>query len=188
MGGFKNSVGFVKLNRYNFHKFKRDLVGLYIHSFSTGDYSQYTDSEVAGTILDNYFNSGCGIAAFVDDDLAGLIVAVSFSLDSEFPEDISFFSDRDKSLYIAEVMVHNDYRGNGLATMLVEKILSDAAKIFDDAVIRVWDKNLPALNLYIKLGFKNIASIKQEKLSLDGESFEMNKIYLHKKLTSKRSV
>jgi ribosomal protein S18 acetylase RimI-like enzyme len=57
-------------------------------------------------------------------------------------------------------------------------------KGYTDAVIRVWDKNTGALNLYKKQGFSEIAEIIQEKIQQDGMTvFQMNKIYLHKKFT-----
>ena len=56
-------------------------------------------------------------------------------------------------------------------------------KRYKDAFIRVWDQNKPALSLYRKMGYADIAEIQQTKRKADSEdTFVMNKIYLHKKL------
>ena len=48
--------------------------------------------------------------------------------------------------------------------------------------IRVWDKNLPALQLYNKMGFTIVTSMIQIKKNVDGNgTYEMKKLYLHKK-------
>ena len=54
---------------------------------------------------------------------------------------------------------------------------------FTDVFIRVWEENIPALNLYKKMGFEPISSINQTKIKANGtDTFVMKKIYLHKKL------
>ncbi|NLZ95372.1 MAG: GNAT family N-acetyltransferase, partial [Bacteroidales bacterium] len=76
------------------------------------------------------------------------------------------------------------YRGQGVAQELLQYLLkSNQSKHFDAAVIRVWNKNIPAVSLYKKLGFKEIDTIYQTKLKKDTkEPFEMKKIYMHLKL------
>ena len=80
-------------------------------------------------------------------------------------------------------MVHEDVRGQGIASALIHEFLeNEKEKGITDAVIRVWIENIPAVKLYEKLGFRRIEKITQTKFKSETETFEMKKIYLHKKL------
>ena len=122
--------------------------------------------------------------AFVYDRLVGLLLAVPLSSDPDFPGYRIPSIKVNHTVYIAEVMIHSEFRGRGIATKMVWEELKQDTHSYTDAVIRVWDKNEPAISLYKKMGFKQIASILQEKLTTSREMFLMSKIYLHKKLTN----
>jgi ribosomal protein S18 acetylase RimI-like enzyme len=79
-------------------------------------------------------------------------------------------------------MVHDDFRGRGIAHQMVADLLTGAREAYSDVVIRVWDRNEPALSLYRKLGFQPVASIRQTKLMAPSNPFEMKKIYLHRSI------
>jgi len=168
------------LNEFNYPKFRSKILDLYLHAFTTGDYAQYIDPQKAESILDEMVRRGTGIMAFVVDRLAGVALALPLQHDKEFPAGEVPVIPVDTSLYIAEVMVHADLRGRGIASMLINDLLTRAEGSYTDAVIRVWEKNAPALSLYGKLGFHPVATISQTKLNVSGETFDMQKIYLHK--------
>lgn len=177
-----NLMRLYSLNEFNYPKFRSQILHLYLHAFTTGEQAQYIDPQEAESRLNELVQRGMGFMAFVGDRLAGVVLGLPLRQDREFP--VSEVSEMavDTSFYIAELMVHADLRGQGIATALITELLSRAAETHTDVVIRVWDENKPALSLYHKLGFHPVATITQTKKHVSGESFEMRKIYLHKHL------
>ena len=55
-------------------------------------------------------------------------------------------------------------------------------------MIRVWEENRTACNLYKKLGFRPIAAITQTKRRPSGEPFEMRKLYFLMVLQTKQKM
>lgn len=170
------------LNEINYPKFRSKILELYLHAFTTGDDAQYIDPQKAECTLDEMVRRGTGIMAFSINRLSGVALALPLRHDKEFPAGEVPEIPVDTALYIAEVMVHADLRGSGIASKLINDLLTRAEGTYTDAVIRVWERNVPALSLYRKLGFHPVATISQTKLNVFGETFDMQKIYLHKKV------
>ena len=127
--------------------------------------------------------NGNGRIVLFESKLTGILIGVTLNFDADFPIGKHPEILPDKSVYIAEVLVHTDARGQGIASKLIRDYLElDCAGKYSGAVIRVWDKNIPALSLYKKLGFIEIDEIKQTKLKSPTETFEMRKVYLYKKM------
>ncbi|MCE5204533.1 MAG: GNAT family N-acetyltransferase [Porphyromonadaceae bacterium] len=171
------------LNEFNYPKFRSQIVQLYLHAFTTGEYAQHIDPQKAESTLDEMVRRGMGVMAFAGDRLAGALLALPLRYDEDFPAGEVADVPPDTTLYISEVMVHVEMRSRGIASAMIGDLFSRAAATHTDAVIRVWDENKPALSLYDKLGFHPVATITQTKKHASGESFEMKKIYLHKKLS-----
>lgn len=171
------------LNSSNYLKYRADIIELYLHSFTTGEFAQQISQKEAEESLDNMMRDGFGRMILCDNRLAGLIIAYPLIYDNDYPCEIYPYISRDKSLYIAEVMVHKDYRGYGFATKLINETLSSISDLYTDVFIRVWSKNKPALELYKKLGFSYIASMRQQKTSKNGDPFEMEKYYMYKHIS-----
>lgn len=172
------------LDQFNYLKFRGKIIDLYLHAFTSGEYVQYIDPRTAGSTLDALVRKGWGIMVFLGDRLAGVAMAMSLLHDVDFPAAELPAIPPERTLYISEVMVHADFRGRGVARQMVNDLLEGSADSFTDVVIRVWDRNEPALALYSKLGFQPVASIRQTKLKAPGRPFEMRKIYLHRCLRS----
>ncbi|MHB9054614.1 MAG: GNAT family N-acetyltransferase [Paludibacteraceae bacterium] len=172
-----------KLTSHSFSTFHEEFVELYLHSFTTGEYAQYISRKEAEERLNELQITGSGYYAIYYGKLVGAVFGIPFSLDKEFPVDLHPEIRMDKTIYIAEVIVHSEVRGRGVASTLIAKLLKEAeSDNFTDAVIRVWDSNIPALTLYKKLGFTETEEITQIKQETESVTFEMRKIYLHKKL------
>ncbi|NLY24766.1 MAG: GNAT family N-acetyltransferase [Bacteroidales bacterium] len=178
----KGSIRIFKLDEYIYPKFRGKIINLYLHAFTTGEYAQYIAPERAESTLDELVRSGFGKMAFIDDRLVGVLLCHLLSYDKEFPADDFPHIPVAKSIYISEVMVHTDDRGKGIALKMISDLLMSLPETFRDVVIRVWEKNEPALSLYRKLGFEPFYSITQTKLRSPEETFVMKKIYLHKAL------
>lgn len=172
------------LNEFNYPKFRSRIFHLYLHAFTTGEQAQYIDPQQAESRLNELVQRGMGIMAFTGDRLAGVVLGLPLRHDGDLPAGSVPEIAVDTTLYIAELMVYADLRGQGVGTALISELLSRAAETHTDAVIRVWEENKPALLLYNKLGFRPVATITQTKKHVSGESFEMKKIYLHKHLSS----
>jgi ribosomal protein S18 acetylase RimI-like enzyme len=174
------SIRIQKLDESIYPKFRGKVLHLYLHAFTTGAYAQYINPERAESTLDELVRRGFGRMAFMDDRLVGLLLCHPLTYDRDFPAGDFPHIPVAKSIYISEVMVHADDRGKGIASMMIGDLLISLPETFTDAVIRVWEKNEPALSLYRKLGFVPFYFLTQLKHHTPEETFEMKKIYLHK--------
>lgn len=177
-------VSFYGLDHINYPKYRNELIDLYTLSFTEGKHAQYISQEVIEASLDNILRIGFGFMAFHKDKMIGAVLCLSLKNDPDFPAEARDKIDLEKTLYITDLMVDHDFRGKGVALGLMEHLFSQSqSKPYVDAVIRVWDQNIPAAFLYKKLNFEEITTISQTKLSKENkEPFEMRKIYLKKKL------
>lgn len=161
-----------------------ELKSLYTEAFSVGISQQFIENEELDNYIRTLLTTGYATIALENEKIIGAILSCPLTFDKLLPEEISSKYPIESSIYIAEMMVTENFRGKGIG----KKLLTEFMKIVDknrftDAFIRVWDKNIPALALYEKMGFKRIATIEQIKTKADGkEKFVMNKIYLHQKL------
>lgn len=160
------------------------FIELYLDAFTTGQYAQHITPEQARETLARLMAEGWGIVARDEERPVGCVWAFdaihlpAHELDPTFD-----CASPGKTLYIAEVMVASRYRGLGIAKTLIADLLCQAALNYTEALIRVWDTNIPALTLYRQMGFEPTGGrISQTKYRNEDEMFVMNKLYLHKKL------
>lgn len=174
----------MKIIKTNNSNFRKQLIDLYIEAFSTGKSEQHIDLEVLNRYVDLILKEGYFVLAVEDDDVVGAVWLCPLKFDKSLPAEISEKFEVEKCLYLAEMMVTEKTRGQGVGKQLMTAFFETADKLqYSDAFIRVWDENIPALNLYRNAGFKDIAHIEQTKTKADGfETFVMQKIYLHTKL------
>jgi ribosomal protein S18 acetylase RimI-like enzyme len=175
-------LNYIELNRLSYLIYKVQIIELYFQVFTTGEYAQFLEKSSVEKTIDELINVGGGILVLSDERLVGILVASPLSVQTDFPINNSKAISLDKTIYINEVVVDIDFRGKGIAEKMISVFLNNISEKYYNAVIRVWDKNIPALSLYNKLNFEPIASITQTKLRASGEVFKMNKIYLYKKL------
>jgi ribosomal protein S18 acetylase RimI-like enzyme len=174
----------MKIIKTNNSNFRKQLINLYVEAFSTGISEQYIDLEELNRHIDLILREGYVLLAIKNEDVVGSVWLCPLKFDKLLPPEISEKFDVEKCLYLAEMMVTEKARGQGVGKQLMTKFFDTADKLqFSSAFIRVWDQNTPALKLYRNAGFKDIASIKQTKNKAGGvETFDMQKIYLHTKL------
>jgi ribosomal protein S18 acetylase RimI-like enzyme len=160
---------------------RQPLNGLYLRTFTKGLSAQHISNEEAELYLDKLFVNGYGVFGFSDDQLVAALVVTPPSFDKERPESIqNQFTDKD-SLYIAEVLVDEEFRGKGLGKGLFKEFETNLSSDIKHVLLRVWSENEIAVNLYRKLGFEDCGSILQEKLKpVSKEPFEMHKLYMVK--------
>lgn len=164
--------------------YRNSLIALYKATFSDGASAQYIDSRELGGYIGRFCSNGGFLLAFDNNELAGALLYCPLRSDSLLPDEINQHFNVEKSLYIAELMVTGPARGKGLGTRLLIQFFETARNLeYSHVFIRVWEENIPALNLYLKMGFVKVGSIEQAKLRPGGnEAFMMKKIYLHKKI------
>lgn len=177
-----NNITIKALAPSDYAMFRDSMIEMYLESFTTGEYAQHIEPSDASSQVDSLVDGGYAMVALEGDKLIGFSIFTPLQYDKEFPKDSCNDIDYETSLYIAEVVVDINYRGRGVATMMINKILESGAQSYSGAVIRVWQNNKPALLLYQKLGFKSIASITQTKFASKNEAFEMHKVYLAKEI------
>ena len=162
----------------------KEITELYSEVFSAGISQQQISSHELSLYINTILKNGYALLALDNNCIIGALLCCPLTLDELFPkETIQNFS-IEKCVYVAEIMVSSVYRGQGIGRDLLTRFEQSADKsLYTNAVIRVWDENIPALNLYQKMGFEPFTSIRQTKKRLGGkETFVMTKIYLHKKL------
>lgn len=181
-----SSARIYKLNEFNYPKFREKILDLYLNAFTSGENSQFISSESAESTLDEILRNGFGNMAFIEEHLVGVLLAFPLGCDVEFPKEKCSDISIDTSIYIAELMVHSNFRGKGIASNLLETFFQEVEEKYTNAVIRVWDKNKSALKLYQKMGFVQVATISQTKLNTEQKPFEMQKLYMVKKLKNNK--
>ena len=67
---------------------------------------------------------------------------------------------------IIDVFVSKEYRNNQIAQLLINEIIKDYN--IENITLEVSNKNIPAINLYKKLGFKEVANRKNYYEDSDG--------------------
>ena len=164
--------------------YRNEIIELYVEAFSSGLSQQEINRDELNSHIDEIFENGYALLALENSRVIGVILSCPLQLDKLLPEKISQNYLIEKCIYVAEMMVNASLRGEGIGSKLFTMFLETVDKLcYSDAFIRVWDKNTPAINLYRKMGFEPVATIRQTmKKPVGKETFVMNKIYLHKKL------
>jgi ribosomal protein S18 acetylase RimI-like enzyme len=158
-----------------------ELLNLYIECFDNQQHNIYKLKNYIRQSLNNH----CVWLAMEDNRTVGALM-FSRNLEKELlPTSITQNYDLKSCLYISELMVSPELRGHKIGNNLLSAFIQSIDnKIYTDILIRVWDKNTPALTLYKNLGFSPLTSIEQTKTTPDGSStFVMKKIYLQRKTT-----
>lgn len=174
----------IKPESKDFIRYRDKLFGIYYKTFSEGISAQYLDKFKTQAYLDALFDTGFGIIAISDKHLAGVVLCSPPDFDNEMPEKLRENFCNDKTLYIAEVLVHSDHRSKGIAGKMLQVLEHQTKTNYDNLLLRVWDENYPALNFYKKNGFQTCGNITQNKFKPDGKTpLKMNKIYMQKRIT-----
>ncbi len=162
-----------------------ELIQLYNECFSKGLSEQHIDLKELKLYLKTFFEYGKIISIFDQNKLAGALLAIPIGFDNYFPDKLKIDFENKNVWYIAEMMIEEKLRGKGWGQKLLNEFLYDAKQFnISDVFIRVWDQNLPALSLYRKIGFADVAEIEQTKTKADlSGTFTMRKIYLHKEIS-----
>jgi GNAT superfamily N-acetyltransferase len=165
-------------------KYRSEIAYLYRQTFSTGISAQHVNEEKFKLLLDLTYSLGKMYVLVDNEKLIGAAFVFPIKHDELFP--FTQFSDIDfnHTMYFAELLVDENYRGKGMGGRLVDFVQDELKKGgTKQLVIRVWDQNYTALHLYQKKGFNEIAYVTQSKMSVDlSKEIKMNKIYLIKKL------
>jgi ribosomal protein S18 acetylase RimI-like enzyme len=165
-------------------EYRSEIISLYIEAFATGKSSQFIDLEELNKYLELISKKGNVLVAFDNQLVLGALLSCPLSLDNLLPEKISTNFSIKKCVYVAEMMVTENARGQGIGKFLLSDFFETVDRlVYEDAFIRVWDQNIAAISLYKKMGFEPIADIEQIKKRVNGiDTFVMKKIYLHKKI------
>jgi len=165
-------------------EYRDEIISLYIEAFSSGLSQQHIDKAEIIKYIDAILLQGFTLLAIDKSCLLGALLACPLHFDKSLPDEIHQNFAIEICVYVAELMVVENARGQGIGRQLLYNFFDSVDKtLYSDAFIRVWDQNISALSLYQKVGFEPIASIDQTKIKADGSgTFVMHKIYLHIKL------
>jgi len=164
--------------------YQSEISALYIEAFSGAPSNQYIDPVKLDAYIKMILEKGYALLAILNGQVVGAVLSFPLKFDNLLPDEIKQNFDTDKCIYVAELMVGAPTRGQGIGNKLMMEFFKTVDKShYTDAFIRVWEENIPALNLYRKMNFVPVTSVEQTKKKADGSgTFVMKKIYLHKKL------
>lgn len=162
-----------------------EILLLYASTYSKGDAAQKIELEMVRNELIAIPDDKLWLyVAEIDGEIVASLWANTLDLQNDIEVNFGNSIETSNCIYISEVFVDKAFRGMGIGKKLLEHFISDCTNSkYKDIMIRVWDKNLIALKLYVDMGFETIANeIQIKKNTTDNSNFEMNKLYLHKKL------
>lgn len=164
-----------------------EIFDLYLKCFSTGISAQCVEPISTKKYLRQLTKHKLSFVSLDGNQMTGVILCAPFETVENLPETLQKKTALQKSLYIAELMVDESFRGKGVGKSLINMVTEMAEnQQFQHIYIRVWDKNDIALLLYKNAGFVEVAETFQTKLKPDSsEEFIMRKVYLRKSLTNK---
>ena len=174
------------IDQSNFEYYKTALLNLYVATFSEGASAQFVDPDSTIIYMQEMLETGNGILALVEDDIAGALFMTGLSFDTSLPEKIAKSFPIDQSVYINEVMVDAKFRRQGIGKLLMNTAIQEIAKQkYRYCFIRVLTENIPAVELYEKAGFTEIAKFEDRKLSPDKSTVRIfPKIYMYKEISA----
>ena len=174
-------INYQKADKNLYHDFKHDLENLYLKTFTKGISAQQITHKEAENFLDSLFKVGYGVFGFSEGKLISALLVTPASYDIDRPDNIKKLVNDDDSIYIAEVLVDKNYRGQGLGKKLMQEFEQHLDEHINHVLLRVWKENTPAVALYEKMGFDICGEITQEKRRPDTqEKFTMHKNYMIK--------
>jgi len=112
----------------------------------------YTGDRLSLQEIENFVACGLLFCAYKNDLICGMLQA-----------DL-----RNNIYWLGHIVVHKDYRGMGLANLLVDNYLNEGLKL-QVRQFQLWviDENIPARNLYKKKGFAYLNKSTTSMLSVD---------------------
>lgn len=163
-------------------KWKKKVLKLYVEVYSEGLSRQHVQQEKLIQFVEQIYSKGYLLVAHDKELLQGALFVIPASADPLFPESYIDETEIELTDYVAELMVAKSFRSQGIASKLMneaERLSSDNSK--KNMLIRVWSENSTALSLYLKRNYKELCKIYQDKLSPEGNTFKMEKLYLLKR-------
>lgn len=174
-------INYIKVTKTNYQDQSLKLRDLYLDTFTKGLSAQHIETEDAEVYLEQLFEGGYAILGFSGKQLVAALIVSPPSFDQERPAHLKDNYSDAETLYIAEVLVDEKFRGRGLGKGLFEEFEATLNPDITHVLLRVWSKNEIAVQLYKNSGFNECGSIFQEKLKpISKEPFEMEKIYMLK--------
>ena len=113
---------------------------------------RYTGDRLSLQEIENFVVRGLVFCAYINDLMCGMLQV-----------DL-----RNNIYWLGHIVVQKDYRGMGLANLLVDNYLNEGLKL-QVRQFQLWviDKNMPAVNLYKKKGFTYLNKSTHSMLSIN---------------------
>lgn len=125
---------------------------LFIKQLIDENLDLYTGDILSIQEIENFVSRGLVFCAYINDLICGMLQA-----------DL-----RNNIYWLGHIVVHKDYRGMGLANLLVDNYLDEGLKL-QVRQFQLWviDRNIPAVNLYKKKSFTYLNKSTHSMLSIN---------------------
>lgn len=174
-------IKFKKVDKNLYSAHQSAIKNLYLKTFTTGISAQRITDQEAETYLNEMFEDAFAIFGFKNEKPIAAIISTPLDFDKQCPKAIKEKYLNKNTLYITEVLVDENFRGLGLGKKLMQEFENDLDENIKHVLLRVWDQNEAAVNLYKKSGYKNCGTLVQEKIRpITHEKFTMHKNYMLK--------
>ena len=164
-----------------FKQYQTEIMEIYMEAGTNGVHEQWLDKAKEEEYMVDIFRSGgYGYVALKDGKVIGFTLISPLSHDSLLPDSIKQKFPIDKCLYIAEMHIHKDYRGKGIGSGMIRKLLGEVDKEkWSYIFVRAWKRNEGAIRLYQRFGFQLGETIQSVKIKKDRSgTFVIDRQYL----------
>lgn len=164
--------------------YKIQIAALYRDTFSAGPAAQFCDPLTIEQEILLTQREGFILIARENEQVVAALFAFPLKFDRLLPEQLAQRFDLNTTAYISEVMVDASCRGRGIGKQILQESLVLLKQYqFKNVILRVWEENTVALNLYYQENFEKVGEMQHEVESIDRKGLRVfRKHYLSKHL------
>lgn len=158
------AVKIVKISEAIFGDSSSQYTSLYVLCFGAPPYQEkFTHDDVMKLAKEKWFTPNSSIFALVDvstGQVYSYLVAYNLEHEEKVLKAIKDNIDEPQNyLYVAEILTAPEWRGNGFAACLVNKLKEEYPDT--NMIVRTTEKNVASKNLFLKSGFSLLDGTKE---------------------------
>lgn len=174
--------------------YQKGFIRIFKQAFAGAPYFEnFQDKEVKTIMADLALSYGSYCAVLLkNNEVIGLVGGLPLSDENEIADLLhakNAIEDPQRTFYLAELAVANDFRKKGLGTKLVKSLLKDIQKEsdYDNIIVRTQSEGSNAINIFKNNGLKVVPNIIQSVETYVGKNGNRKKV-LQKRLFLKKTL